>query len=232
VKYDVIAIDFVGTLAQLYPEDGEIVSEFLHINNVQASKSEVESALRMAQKSLPYSSIKIRTTEERRAYLIEFNDLTLQLLGCSAGGADLFKHFSATKRHWVLTNGATERKLRALRKFCNALVVASNFDASLSSKLSSLNIFNCFDRLYSSQLMGVEKPKIEFFRRISEAEAANASNFLMIGDSVDLDFVPAREAGWSAILMNCGLQIETSNPPMESVKSFDDLLAILSNSVA
>ena len=230
MKYDVIAIDFVGTLAKLCPDDGEIVSEFLQINNFQASRSDIESALKLAQKNLPYSSIKIRTPEERRSYLLEFNELTLELLGCSAGGADLFKHFSATKRHWVLANGATERKLGALRNLCKTMVVASNFDASLRSKLSSLDIFDCFDRAYSSQLMGVEKPDLEFFRRISRAESAHAERILMIGDSVDLDVSPAREVGWSAILMSRELGIEVvSHSHVESVASFDDLLARLSN---
>jgi FMN phosphatase YigB (HAD superfamily) len=60
------------------------------------------------------------------------------------------------------------------------------------------------DIIASSAGWGVEKPSPAFFRKIVEAAACPAGEIAYVGDRLDNDVLPARDAGMYAIFLNRG----------------------------
>ena len=60
------------------------------------------------------------------------------------------------------------------------------------------------DFIASSARWGVEKPSQAFFDKVIEAAGVQASEIAYVGDRLDNDVLPAREAGMTAILVRRG----------------------------
>jgi len=86
------------------------------------------------------------------------------------------------------------RKLRWL--------IASNFDGRLLSICHQFSQFaDAFDVMVSSTI-GFRKPDRRFFEAIEGRTGLGGDQLLKVGDRAEHDFEGARNAGWSALLLN------------------------------
>ncbi len=81
------------------------------------------------------------------------------------------------------------------------LGIVSNFDNSLPNILKEYNIFQYFDNIVYSALVGVEKPNPEILNISCKNLMVNPSQAIYIGDH-PLDIVCAKNAGISIIWIN------------------------------
>lgn len=114
---------------------------------------------------------------------------------------DLMSMFS-TGETFQIRNGAVEL-LDYLKKEQISLGVISNYDPRIKHIINNLGLSHYFKFILSSYEVGFEKPNIQIFR---EAESylnmnLNRELFLHVGDTYLLDYVGAKNAGWSACLV-------------------------------
>jgi HAD superfamily hydrolase (TIGR01549 family) len=85
------------------------------------------------------------------------------------------------------------------------------------------------DFVASSAEWGVEKPSPAFFERVAEACACGAAQIGYVGDRVDNDVVPAREAGMLAVHVRRGPWGHLHAPPAgtPTISSLDELPEVL-----
>jgi HAD superfamily hydrolase (TIGR01509 family) len=92
--------------------------------------------------------------------------------------------------------------LQALRERGYVVGVAGNQDADLEQSLRDLDL--PADVVTSAASLGVAKPSPEFFVRLASAAGVDPAEAVHVGDRVDNDVVPAREAGMMAVLIRRG----------------------------
>ena len=81
------------------------------------------------------------------------------------------------------------------------------------------------DFVASSVTLGVEKPEVEFFRRLSALADLPPSDVAYVGDRVDYDVEPALAAGMVAVHVRRGPWGFLQEPPPEAIRicSLDEL---------
>lgn len=113
---------------------------------------------------------------------------------------DLWTAFSAPEV-WHLYDD-TYRTLERLRARRLKLAVISNWDRRLPEILDRLSIAPFFDTLAVSSLEGVEKPAPDIFRRTVDRLGVASAHTLHIGDSPRDDYLGARGAGVTSVLLD------------------------------
>jgi putative hydrolase of the HAD superfamily len=104
--------------------------------------------------------------------------------------------------------------LRALRAAGLALVVVSNWDASLHERLEETGIAPLVDGAVASAPFGAAKPDPAIFARGLElAGGAPAAAAWHVGDSPDADVAGARAAGLRAVLLDRDGGAAAGDPP-------------------
>lgn len=95
--------------------------------------------------------------------------------------------------------------------------IISNFNTSLASKLAPLT----FDNIFSSEIIGLRKPSLEFYKYCIDKINIDPANILYIGDSLHLDIMPANKLGMNALLIDRdNVYLKQSN----IIHSFKDIL--------
>lgn len=109
----------------------------------------------------------------------------------------LWEHF-AQAASWQLTPGALDiwewLTARGLQ-----VGMASNFDARLTA-ICEAHAVPCGERLFVSSLVGFRKPAAGFFAAVQQALDCPPREIMLVGDSVENDFLPAQNTGWQAVL--------------------------------
>ena len=119
---------------------------------------------------------------------------------CEAIFDDLWTHF-AEPSHWRLYDDvATAWKTLAARGY--RLAIASNFDARLLGIVDSLPPINTAEHVFVSSQLGHRKPGNDFFRSVESKLGKSRERLLMVGDSVEADYMGAKKAGWHAVLLD------------------------------
>jgi putative hydrolase of the HAD superfamily len=114
--------------------------------------------------------------------------------------------------------------LRDLRALGLRLVVASNWDCSLPSRLSSAGVLELVDGVVTSAEVGAAKPSPRVFVRALAVAGVDSAEALHVGDKVDNDLEGAAAAGVRAVL----LQREGDPPPdVEAIGSLQELRGLL-----
>lgn len=114
--------------------------------------------------------------------------------------ADLHDHFARPDAWRLCEDGAAA--IESLLERGIQVALASNFDARLHAigaghpGLKSIEV-----RVVSSEI-GWRKPAREFYAALALACRARPDQILMVGDDRDCDFHGAREAGFSALLID------------------------------
>lgn len=126
-----------------------------------------------------------------------------------------------TKECWGKFEKSNEL-IVALKGLGKTVGVISNFDPRLHDILREMEVPK-LDFVVTSYEAGVEKPQEEIFKRAIAASGLSIQphEALHIGNEVQKDFVGAKNAGWSAILINSEAKIK---PNFKDIQEFWDVI--------
>jgi putative hydrolase of the HAD superfamily len=81
------------------------------------------------------------------------------------------------------------------------LVIASNFNNQLTQVITSETALKV-NRYFVSAEMGVRKPALDFYKQVIKELGVEANEILYIGDSMELDVIPASKLGIRSYLID------------------------------
>jgi putative hydrolase of the HAD superfamily len=120
---------------------------------------------------------------------------------------ELFGYF-ADPAHWHAMPEA-EAALSRLIKRGLRLGVISNFDYRLYRILDGLGLRKYFQTVTISSEAGYAKPRREIFEVALALHGAAPAEAMHVGDSPDMDFEAASDAGLAAVLLDAGMGLRT-----------------------
>jgi REG-2-like HAD superfamily hydrolase len=89
--------------------------------------------------------------------------------------------------------------ISTLRRRQLTLAIGSNFDDRIQVICSGLGLDAAMDEVFWSSQLGCAKPSQRFFEAIADRLQLKPSQLLMIGDRLEHDVRPPRDAGWQAV---------------------------------
>ena len=101
-------------------------------------------------------------------------------------------------------------------------IITNGFEEIQTKKMQSSNIHHYFDKIITSESVGVKKPNPKVFEHAIQVANARIENSIMIGDSVEADIEGALQVGMKAI--HCNFEGEQIVP--KNFKSITSLLEI------
>ncbi|ARV16680.1 YjjG family noncanonical pyrimidine nucleotidase [Polaribacter sp. SA4-12] len=90
-------------------------------------------------------------------------------------------------------------------------IITNGFEEIQSRKMISSNIYHYFDKVITSESVGVKKPNPKVFTYALDLAKADKENSIMIGDSIEADINGALKIGMKAIHCNFENEIINSN---------------------
>lgn len=107
------------------------------------------------------------------------------------------------ERHlWSGMQQGTPQALQRLRDAGIRLGVVSNSDGRVEEALRAAGIFDDFEVVIDSQLVGFEKPDPRIFEAALDRMGIEAADALYVGDIYEVDVVGARRAGMEVMLLD------------------------------
>ena len=108
------------------------------------------------------------------------------------------------------------------------LGIISNFDERLEILLEQLEIRDFFDMILCSRTIGIVKPDNRIFTAaLVLCENVKPYEALHIGDNFELDYIPARESGFNALLIDRDCEKGNEKQQNFTVQTIDSLECIL-----
>jgi HAD superfamily hydrolase (TIGR01509 family) len=124
---------------------------------------------------------------------------------------------------WEHVPAEVKPSLVRLRDAGLRLAVVSNANGTVESMFDRLGLLPFFDRVFDSQVEGVEKPDPRLFRIALERSGARAETTLHVGDLYHVDVTGARSAGLRAALIDpAGLYERADCPRYASLTELAD----------
>ena len=102
--------------------------------------------------------------------------------------------------------------------------VASNFDERLDGIARHIFPTTQVRHVFHSAGLGVRKPSVGFFRRIEHAISLAPHQLMLVGDSHEMDYQAAKQAGWNAIWLRRG-EAELDSDQVSDLRQLADLIA-------
>lgn len=121
--------------------------------------------------------------------------------------------------------------LRCLRAAGYRIGIAGNQPREAEAALAAAGV--AADFIASSSRWGVEKPAAAFFDRVIEAAGVPAAEIAYVGDRLDNDILPARQAGMTAVFIRRGpwgrlhARRAEAEQALSRIESLDELPAAL-----
>lgn len=197
--------DFAGTLAELVPSRVDVVRNYISSSaGICIEEKHVKYAYQTVEMLYPYSSVSIRSLREKKEFYDVFNRKLLECLGVShlVDPDGIYDAFVNSKAHWCLKTGVY-KTLVELKALGWRIGVISNFDSNLEELVcNELGLVQIVDYFHVSQVEGDEKPNVSFYRSFLDRHGIGVDDAVYIGDSYVLDFLPARELGLRAWLVD------------------------------
>lgn len=81
-------------------------------------------------------------------------------------------------------------------------IITNGFEEVQNKKMISSNIYHYFDKVITSESVGVKKPNSKVFTYALDLAKADKENSIMIGDSLEADIMGALKVGMKAIYCN------------------------------
>lgn len=81
-------------------------------------------------------------------------------------------------------------------------IITNGFEEIQTKKMQSSNIHHYFDKIITSESVGVKKPNPKVFEHAIQVANARIENSIMIGDSIEADIEGALQVGMQAIHCN------------------------------
>lgn len=127
---------------------------------------------------------------------------------------------------WMKFNENDQKLLKTIKSLRKTTGIISNFDERIETILTNMNFVEYFDFILSSYAVGCMKPDRQIFdAALAKCEQMVKPNeALHIGNTTKLDYVGARNAGWSCILINKSSQDVDSNHVFNSIDHFYNAL--------
>ncbi|HVR72392.1 MAG TPA: HAD-IA family hydrolase, partial [Vicinamibacteria bacterium] len=124
---------------------------------------------------------------------------------------------------WEIVPAEVAPALRSLREQGLRLVVVSNSNGTLKTKMQRLGLAPLVDVLFDSYEEGVEKPDPRFFRIALDRSGADPATTVHVGDLYSIDVVGARAAGLGAVLFDtAGLYPDADCPRVTSLTELSE----------
>jgi len=181
------------------------VSEALARRGVVVEPATLAAAEPHAKRDLDTAERIRITTDQSRGW--DYFNLVLGHAGIalSEGTDEALIELHDYHRHhnlWESVPAEVPPALAELRRLGLRLVVVSNSNGTLRTKLERLGLLSAVDLVMDSFELGVEKPDPAIFRLALEKSGARASSTLHVGDFFHIDVVGARAAGLHAWLID------------------------------
>lgn len=199
-----VMFDFADTIARLSPSKEELLQNYI-INEIGIviSLEKISEIYHYTTNLLFYSSVMIHDIEDKQKFYNNFNENLIALLGLThlLDSSKLFNYFKEHGQHWQLKDGVQNLFEELHSKNC-IISLVSNFDTRLYNILENMGISNHFDSIFISQVVGLEKPNIDFFYLPVQQHNIPKQDCYFIGDSYMLDYLPSSQLGINAILLD------------------------------
>ena len=117
--------------------------------------------------------------------------------------------------------------MTSLKKKGFILGVISNFDSRIYDVCADLGIISYFDSFVISSEAGFAKPFPEIFSLALKRNKVYPSEAIHIGDSLQLDFYPARLVGINSVLIDREEEYETGDDVVR-IKSLTEVIRFVS----
>ena len=128
-----------------------------------------------------------RTLEEKLRLQFEYLHLPLEVKVLD----DLYEHTLAETRK-------SREVLLSLKKQY-PMVLVSNFYGNIQTVLEEFGLDGIFSQIIESAVVGVRKPDPRIFTLGVEALGLKPEEVIVVGDSIDKDIIPARQAGCQTV---------------------------------
>ena len=128
-----------------------------------------------------------RTLEEKLRLQFEYLHLPLEVKVLD----DLYEHTLAETRK--------SREVLLCLKEQYPMVLVSNFYGNIQTVLEEFGLDGIFSQIIESAVVGVRKPDPRIFSLGVEALGLKPEEVIVVGDSIDKDIIPARQAGCQTV---------------------------------
>ena len=129
-----------------------------------------------------------------------------------------------TSANWSRMRPGTFEVLASLKRKYR-LAVISNSDGHMGERLASLGFGPYFENVTDSGNVGHEKPAPQIFQAALGAMSVPANRAVYLGDIYAVDYLGARKAGMSAVLMDiAGVYSQTDLPRIDSLAELEPCL--------
>ena len=135
----------------------------------------------------------------------------------------LWSHF-AQPDHWALFPDVLPT-LESLRGAGVGIGVASNFDDRLDRICLDWQLVSAATHVFHSARLGVQKPAVDFFRKIEAEVELRPNELMMVGDDWRDDYQAPRQAGWHA----CWLRRDAATTDSDELSSLTQLLDVIAS---
>lgn len=110
----------------------------------------------------------------------------------------------------------------------NLYVVSNGAEKVQEGRMSTADISHCFKDIFISEVVGFEKPNVEFFNKVfSQIENFNADEAVIIGDSLSSDIKGGKNAKIKTVWFNPnGLECDDIVPDFQ-ISSLDEIKPLL-----
>jgi len=200
----VIVFDAVGTLIHCEPPAAQVYAEVARRFDSRLSLEDISRRFRQAfgrQEEIDRSQDWL--TDEGREYQ-RWRAIVAETLDDVSDGEATFRalydHF-ARPEAWRLDADAPGL-IRQLREQRRCVALASNFDHRLRPILHGLIELPSLAQLFISSELGWRKPAPAFFKMIADGLGVPKSALLFVGDDLSNDYHGARDAGYTAVLLD------------------------------
>jgi len=125
----------------------------------------------------------------------------------------------------------SRRVLEAIKERGLPMVLVSNFYGNMPVVLREFGFDGLFLKVIESAVVGISKPDPRIFLLGVEALGLKPEEVTVVGDSLDKDIIPAREAGCQAVWLRGEGWTPVSHigdyPHCETIDSLDELLEMI-----
>ena len=111
--------------------------------------------------------------------------------------------------------------LRYLKQHYNLHIITNGFAETQQIKISKSGLSEYFQNVFSSEIVGVNKPHAGIFVESLQAVGAHRKESLMIGDNLAVDITGARNCGIDQVYYNPSRKQHDQKPTFEVAELFE-----------
>lgn len=227
-----LIFDYGGTLDTGGQHWGQALWHAYERHRVPVTETQFREAYVYAERTLGSQRI-ILPTDTFRTTLETKLRLQLSYLGQTGFDRDLADDLYAR----TINQTSRSREILLQLKEQVPMVLVSNFYGNMSVVLREFGFDGLFRKVIESAVVGIRKPDPRIFLLGVEALGLKPEEVTVVGDSLDKDIIPAREAGCQAVwLRGEGWEDHVDRPEdshrrdfphCETIDSLDELLEMI-----